>query len=92
MEHYIYQADYLCIDCAKTIMAGLPKSDESDHYPAGPYLVSESDSPQHCGVCWLFLENPLTTAGEEYVKAYMELSPDNPITKLWAEYYDYLEV
>ena len=42
---------------------------DSDDYPKGPDGDGggEADSPQHCGMCGLFLNNPLTDDGREYV-------------------------
>lgn len=51
-----------------------PDTDErkydSDRYPKGPYPNGggESDSPQHCDTCNVFLENPLTDEGVSYVR------------------------
>ena len=62
----------------------------------------EADSPNHCGSyadcinalelpdfprVGMFLENPLTTDGYDYVKDKLSESPDNPVCQLWAEYY-----
>jgi hypothetical protein len=79
MDAYIFDAELLCSDCAESVMARLPKPvgwpDEyqydSDDYPKGPYSDGggEADCPNHCGICGLFLENPLTDDGAEYVKA-----------------------
>jgi hypothetical protein len=68
MDAYIFDAELLCSDCAESVMARLPKSDD---YPKGPYSDGggEADCPNHCGICGLFLENPLTDDGVEYVKA-----------------------
>ena len=43
---------------------------DSDNFPQGPYANGggESDTPQHCATCGLFLENPLTSNGYDYVK------------------------
>lgn len=43
---------------------------DSSEYPKGPYPDGggEADSPQHCGGCGLFLENPLTEDGWRYVR------------------------
>ncbi|MFN0317543.1 MAG: hypothetical protein ACKVQA_21165 [Burkholderiales bacterium] len=43
---------------------------DSSEYPKGPYDEGggEADSPQHCGGCREFLENPLTPDGMEYVR------------------------
>ena len=82
MNAYMYQADLHCEDCIgkivhKIIMAYDKPPDlkelaalDSDKYPQGPFPNGggEADSPQHCGSCGLFLENPLTSDGEDYVK------------------------
>lgn len=61
---------------------------DSDEFPKGPYLDGggESDTPQHCGACHEFLENPLTDDGLEYVRenqrdewdSFYEISRDDP--------------
>lgn len=89
---YIYQADVLCDDCADDIKSKLARPKDmdrydSDEYPKGPYNADESDSPQHCGHCQEFLENPLTTDGIEYVRESIEQAPNNPACILWADYY-----
>ena len=42
---------------------------DSDAYPKGPYWSGDSysDTPDHCGTCGLFLENPLTPDGYRYI-------------------------
>ena len=50
---------------------------DSDDYPKGPYPVEESDIPQHCGTCGIFLENPLTDYGEEEFKESFSEWPDD---------------
>lgn len=52
---------------------GEPKHEtlyDSDDYPKGPFLDGggESDYPQHCDGCGVFLENPLTDIGYSYVR------------------------
>lgn len=53
------------------IALGFDPENESDYdseqYPKGPFPAGESDSPDHCGKCGVFLENPLTGDGYEYV-------------------------
>jgi hypothetical protein len=73
MDAYIYQSALYCPDCAADICTRLdalsaPNDGDSEGYPQGPYLNGggESDSPQHCDCCGLFLENPLTPAGLEH--------------------------
>ena len=101
MTGYIYQAELLCESCGEKVKKDVKKPDypcdledettfDSDDYPKGPFDIGESDCPEHCACCGLFLENPLTADGDDYVREYIENSPENPITQLWAEYYDYL--
>lgn len=97
MNAYIYQAALLCEDCAfaaqKACRAkGHYSADDSDRWPQGPYADGggESDSPEHCDHCGIFLENPLTSDGEEYVR--LVATPTHAIEKVreWREYYSYL--
>jgi hypothetical protein len=66
---------------------------DSDDWPKGP-IYEASDYPQHCGECNLFLENPLTAEGEEYVRKEIALSNyilvDPNIIAIWREHYSYL--
>jgi len=74
MKAYIYRAALLCESCAVDVKAGLLGvacvDEDSDRWPQGPYLDGggESDSPQHCDHCSVFLENPLTLDGVAYVR------------------------
>ena len=89
MDVYLYQAALLCEECGDTVRSTLgyqtcpickfdPQDEEtydSDEYPKGPYPDGggESDTPQHCDHCGLFLENPLTSDGVAYVREALEL-------------------
>ena len=96
METYIFNAAMLCEECATELMVelgneGKPDTGDSDDYPQGPYPDGggEADSPQHCDSCQMFLENSLTTDGENYVREALE--EGNPITKakvIWGAFYD----
>ena len=92
MEGYIYQADIYCADCAKKYRIGEKDSGDSDQFPQGPYDNGggESDFPQHCGNCNLFLENPLTSYGEKYVIAAAKDALGGDVAKEWKDYYSYL--
>ena len=103
MNAYIYQADLLCESCACEVIEELRKKNQwpdnvqdestydSDDYPKGPYSDGggEADCPQHCGNCGLFLENPLTLEGENYV---IEAVNDGSgeVIELWRDYYYWL--
>lgn len=97
MDAYIYQAALLCDDCADAVnRAGASDSDDSDDCPQGPYCDGggEADSPQHCDHCNVFLENPLTSEGYEYVRsAITEMycrkggRSERGVVAEWKEYY-----
>ena len=94
MDAYVYQAALLCGDCAKVVMGqkhGQNASDleDSDHYPQGPYSDGggEADSPQHCDHCHVFLENPLTSDGYEYVRKEWNACGCS-VTDLWCDFYE----
>jgi hypothetical protein len=89
MKAYIYQAALICSTCAEEVKRTRPEHDDSDRYPQGPYAEGggESDCPQHCDLCHVFLENPLTDDGREYVKVTLEAYPANDQLDLWREFY-----
>lgn len=103
MNAYLYKADLHCEECGNSIKGILDCRDkapadptdentfDSDDYLKGPYPNGggESDSPQHCGTCGLFLENPLTTDGNNYV---LECSHNGGVPESWADFYDYLDI
>jgi len=94
---YAYSADIYCDDCAEKLITELDAnrvidSGDSDDYPQFDSSSGESDYPQHCADCQVFLENPLTDDGREYVidtlvkdLARGELGP---CVNEWLEYYD----
>lgn len=103
---YIYQADVWCENCATEIAATLDAegktppnvmdeaSYDSDNYPKGPFFEEESDAPEHCSGCKIFLENPLTADGTEYMtqmvdKAVAEGRGEEPHIKEWMDFYGY---
>lgn len=79
---YIYKADVYCDDCGGMLRASLQSKPEdvpvdvldhysydSDDYPKEADIENkESDYPQHCAACHVFLQNPLTSEGYDYVK------------------------
>jgi hypothetical protein len=98
MNAYIYQAALYCENCASYIMdrdkdKPGPREDSND-WPQGPYPDGggEADSPQHCDGCGIFLENPLTKEGEDYVRttAAQPILAKEVILAQWREFYSYL--
>jgi len=100
MNVYIYQADLHCEKCAKRIgfvchtESHRPKGTnlcDSECTPIGPYANGggESDTPQHCGTCGVFLENDLTSDGEDYVRKAIKDGQGACIEE-WREFYSYL--
>jgi len=113
MYAYMYRAAFLCEECGESKQkelkgTGAESSGESDVYPQGPYPDGggEADSPQHCDSCEKFLQNPLTSEGDDYVReSYSEarvglktkrIKPGASwsigVTQLWANHYDYLDL
>lgn len=86
MDAFIYCADLICTGCAEAVKedvtnAGFAPADpdnessyDSDQFPKGPYSDGggEADTPQHCGHCGAFLENPLTPDGYEWLRTECE--------------------
>lgn len=86
MDVYMFQADLHCESCGEEIKAEIDAagngpadsadehSFDSDDYPKGPYPNGggEADCPWHCGTCGVFLENPLTPDGYEYLRQAVE--------------------
>lgn len=75
MDVYIFQAALLCGDCGERAQSDHALEcfeEDSDSYPQGPYSDGggEADVPQHCDHCGMFLENPLTGDGYNYVECY----------------------
>ena len=114
MDAYIYQAALYCPDCTRTIKKQLLRDEgkkardfvdehtyDSGEYPKGPFPDGggEADSPQHCDACHVFLENPLTSDGEDYVREAVREDHErrkrgakaNPVTGEWKEFYDYID-
>jgi hypothetical protein len=108
MNVYMYKASLLCEGCGEMVKkeldaAGKSPADpgdecsyDSDNYPKGPFSNGggEADSPNHCDMCQVFLENPLTTDGINYViaAAQEERHGDDEVIKEWLTYYDYIEI
>lgn len=113
MDAYIFQAALYCPDCTRQIKRELKKEGkdprdfedehtyDSDEYPKGPFSEGggEADSPQHCDACHVFLENPLTGDGEDYVREAVNEDREarrrgrkaNHVVGEWKEFYDYLD-
>jgi len=105
MDVYMYSAALYCARCgegmrAQLTAAGMAPADpsdecsyDSDEYPKGPFADGggEADCPQHCDECGVFLENPLTSDGTEYVeeacKATLKRDGDSVALSVWAPFY-----
>ena len=68
---------------------------DSDYLPKGAYAGSggEADSPQHCDGCKVFLENPLTEVGYQYVRECVwdrYFNPGRPqaVVHIWEKFYE----
>jgi len=81
MNIYIFNAALFCEECGTEARQGLTEDScpgngspidkqDSSQWPQGPVGDGggEADSPQHCDSCELFLENPLTEDGQDYVR------------------------
>jgi len=95
MHVYIYQAALLCMGCgdaviAKQLAEGKVQDGDSDHCPQGPYGNGggEADCPQHCDKCRVFLKNPLTNDGMNYVREALDDNDgDAAVLAEWKEFY-----
>ena len=100
MLAYVFQAALLCEECARkrinVLLAGssreLADTGDSDAFPQGPYADGggEADAPNHCDHCRVFLENPLTSDGEEYVREAAEYPHSSMHYAEYRERYAYL--
>jgi hypothetical protein len=101
---YIYQAEPYCEMCGEAIREKLDAAGEapekpsdeysydSDYYPKGPYFDQESDAPEHCARCGVFLENPLTTEGYRYLNSMITEAEDtgagnDEVIEEWKAFY-----
>jgi len=96
MNAYVYQAALICEDCAAAVKEHLSAAtdEDSDRYPQGPCCDGggEADCPQHCDMCHVFLENPLTGDGEQYVRDAITAGDGNAsVLAEWRAFYDYLD-
>ena len=77
-------AEFICWDCLREYG---PNHIEYSSHPDGG---GEADTPQHCNDCDVFLENPLTDYGMQYVmdaiEDYENNGNDLTITE-WADFY-----
>jgi hypothetical protein len=96
MDAYIFQAALLCEDCARATERRLltqgyqvQAEEDSDRYPCGPFCDGggEADSPQHCDTCQVFLQNPLTQDGVEYVQDKVDVGLGSCIEE-WSDFYN----
>jgi hypothetical protein len=102
MNTYAYRAALWCEPCAEAVMRelrrdGVADDGTTDAFPQGAYADGggEADGPQHCDGCGLFLRNPLTRDGEDYVRREVAHSPargtsSRAVLDEWAGFYSYL--
>lgn len=82
----------------KLAQEGKTDTGDSDSFPQGPYAAGggEADAPHHCsnysncvndkGGNGVFLKNPLTSDGVDYVR-YAHGERPTDLTRMWMEYY-----
>jgi hypothetical protein len=94
MDVYVFNADIYCADCGREMIdecreRGIVDDGDSDQFPQGPYPNGggESDTPQHCGECGVFLRNPLTSDGADHVREQHAVHPSK-VTREWLDFYD----
>ena len=104
----IYCADMWCDECTEKIKEdhardGFVPNDpddqhtyDSDEYPKDCDVTGESDCPQHCAGCQVFLENELTCDGADYVRQAVtddiEMGHHNSVALTeWMPYYDWID-
>ena len=101
MQCYVYGGDLLCEECGRDVVEVLrhrgvlspcfpaERVYDSAECPKGPFPVEEADTPQHCAACHVFLENPLTAAGLDYVRAAImeKRSRVDDVVNVWAKFY-----
>ena len=98
MRAYVYRAALYCEGCGERIIgelaASLAYENDSEWFPQGPHPNGGggADTPQHCDSCGVFLENPLTADGVEYVREAIAYYVDRhgytgSTTGQWAEFY-----
>lgn len=89
IESWSYQAALYCDDCRPDNGCKDPEGcDDSDCCPQ-PNFSSESDSPDHCSACNVFLKNALTGDGMDYVRESLcDGSGDREVEAEWRDYYE----
>lgn len=95
MKAYAFRAALYCERCALPWIDACDQATgdtgDSNDFPQGPYSDGggEADCPEHCDHCGAFLENPLTTDGEAYVRRAV-LANGRIAREVWAPFYAYL--
>jgi len=88
MDAYTLSTDIYCEMCATDIALI-----NIDTHLKGPFTDGggEADIPQHCTTCDLFLENPLTDIGHNYVQLACDWNTSTKHTvalKIWSDFYN----
>ena len=89
---FIYQAELLCTDCGNRTVERLEQANVFDHGDSDGFpqeeIVCESDTPDHCAGCGVFLENPLTPDGVAYVREALRAGTgDSETLATWRAFY-----
>ena len=94
VESYVFDANIYCGECAEAMGMLKPGAFDVDGNEPSPILTENqatADSPQHCGDCHVFLENPLTDHGVDYViqalQDYGDERGDQETLSTWATFY-----
>lgn len=91
MDVYVYRGNRYCADCARDLMDSLHPEEQPDFRGPYPDGGGKSGRPEHCGNCDVFLGNPLTSGGEDYIIEAVKRSFDwpevPPHIKTWVDYY-----
>ncbi len=83
---YIDEDSLICEACAVNVIKDRKINNHPDTLD-GPHSDGggEADCPLHCSRCNVFLENPLTPDGYDYIK---EATEKTGVPLEWAEFYD----